>query len=134
MKCTWTFVAFVAALVAADAASACGACVEDKVAATYDHAVIAQAMRRHQQVLFVGVEGPRAELAAGRLAQVARKLRGVEAASVRTSASPAALSFAVAASQNPQATVAAVRTALRDPQTQLTLIRVARDGVLVEPK
>jgi chloramphenicol 3-O-phosphotransferase len=126
--------ALVGALVVADVAHACGACVEDKVAATYDHAVISQAMRRHQQVLFVGVDGPRAQLAGARLSQVTRRIRGVDTASVRTSASPAALSFAVDASQNPQATVDAVRAALRDPQMQLTLIRIARDGVLIEPR
>jgi hypothetical protein len=134
MKRGITSIALAAALLAADAAQACGACVEDKVAATYDHVVITQAMRRHQQVLFVGVDGPRATLEAARLSQAARKVRGVEASSVRTSASPAALSFAIAASQNPHAAVDAVRAALRDPGTQLTLIRIARDGVLIEPK
>src|SRR5580765_7106188 len=35
------------------ASLACGACDEDKVAATYDHAVIDAAMARHQRVVFV---------------------------------------------------------------------------------
>jgi hypothetical protein len=126
--------AVVAAFGASDAVNACGACVEDKVAATYDYAVITQAMQRHQQVLFVAVEGPRAESAGARLSAIARNVRGVEVASVRTSASPAALSFAIDTTQNPERAIDAFRAALRDPATKLTLIRIARAGVLTEPK
>ena len=49
--------AAVAALAAAPAALACGLCVEDRVAAVYDPAVIAKATAARQQVAFYGVEG-----------------------------------------------------------------------------
>jgi hypothetical protein len=122
------------AMIASGAALACGACVEDKVAATYDHAVISQAKARHQQVLFVALDGPDAERAAPRIAAVAAKVHGVEAKTLRMSASPAAFSIAAARSEPPERAVAAFRDALRDPAIQLTLVRVMRDGTLIEPK
>jgi hypothetical protein len=44
-------------LVAAGPAAACGYCVEDKIAATYDHAVVTQAFARKHQVAFFHVDG-----------------------------------------------------------------------------
>lgn len=38
-------------------ALACGYCVEDKIAATYDHAVITKALAQKHQVAFLHVEG-----------------------------------------------------------------------------
>jgi uncharacterized protein (DUF2236 family) len=75
---------------------ACEICVEDHVAATYDHAVIARAEAGGQQVLFVAVRGkdagaPRGE-AAVRKALAA--VPGVDRASIRFSAFPTAASFA----------------------------------------
>jgi hypothetical protein len=122
------------ALIASGSALACGACVEDKVAATYDHAVISQANARHQQVLFVALDGPNAERAARRITAAAAKVRGVEAKTLRTSAAPAAFSIVVARSESPERAVAGFRDALRDPAVQLTLVRVMRDGMLIEPK
>jgi hypothetical protein len=123
-----------AAMVVSAAALACGACVEDKVAATYDHAVIAQAKAKHQQVLFVAVDGERAASAARRITAAAATVRGVEARTLRTSLSPGAFSIAIARSESPERAVAAFRDALRDPAVQLTLVRVMRDGTLIEPK
>jgi uncharacterized protein (DUF2236 family) len=77
-------------------APACEICVEDHIAATYDHGVIARAEASGQNVLFVAVRGkdvaaPRSEAAIrGALAAVA----GVDRASVRYSVFPAAASFA----------------------------------------
>lgn len=122
------------AMIASGAALACGACVEDKVAATYDHAVISQAKAKHQQVLFVALDGPNAERAAQRITAAAAKVRGVETKTLRMSASPAAFSIAAARSEPPERAVAAFRDALRDPAMQLTLVRVMRDGTLIEPK
>ena len=122
------------AMIASGAALACGACVEDKVAATYDHAVISQAKAKPQQVLFVALDGPNAERAAQRITAAAAKVRGVETKTLRMSASPAAFSIAAARSEPPERAVAAFRDALRDPAMQLTLVRVMRDGTLIEPK
>lgn len=115
-------------------AMACGACVEDKVAATYDHAVITRAIAKRQQVVFVAIDGPHAGQIGSRIPAAARKVSGVEAGTVRTSASPAAFSFAIDASAAPERAVAGFADALRDPGTRLTLVRIARDGVLIEPK
>ena len=45
------------ALVAATPAIGCGHCVEDKVAAVYDHGLIMKALGEHHQVVFFGIEG-----------------------------------------------------------------------------
>ena len=122
------------ALIASASALACGACVEDKVAATYDHAVISQANARHQQVLFVALDGPNTERAARRITAAAAKVRGVAATPWRTSAPRAAYSRVGARSDAPARAVVGFRDALRDPAVQLTLVRVMRDGMLIEPK
>ena len=69
---------------------ACGACVEDKVAATYDHTVIRAAIAKHQQVVFVAIESPGAVSEVNvRIAATASKVRGVQAGTLRTSSAPA---------------------------------------------
>jgi hypothetical protein len=68
-------------------ASACGVCVEDKVAATYDHAVIERAIANGQQVVFVAVDGPVDGGALGRKIAKAN-VGGVVAGTVRVSAAP----------------------------------------------
>jgi hypothetical protein len=77
-------------------APACEICVEDHVAATYDHAVIARAEAEGLQVLFVAVSGKDAGAPRGEAA-VRRALAttpGVDRASIRYSVFPAAASFA----------------------------------------
>ncbi|HKU45280.1 MAG TPA: hypothetical protein VJQ58_00230, partial [Burkholderiales bacterium] len=49
--------ALLALLVAAGPAWACGYCVEDKIAAVYDHVVISRALAAKHQVAFMHVEG-----------------------------------------------------------------------------
>ena len=112
--------------------AACGVCVEDKVAATYDHAVIERAAANRQQVVFVAVDGPVDDGALGRKITKAN-VKGVIAGTVRVSAAPAAFSFVLDAREDPARAVARFRQALDDPRAQLTLVRVARDGRLVEP-
>ena len=46
-----------ALLLASGAAQACGVCVEDKMAAVYDHAVVTRALGRKHHVAFFHVEG-----------------------------------------------------------------------------
>ena len=123
----------VAALSAAlPTASACGVCVEDKVAATYDHAVIERATANGQQVVFVAVDGPVAGDALG--AKIAKaNVKGVVAGTVRVSAAPAAFSFVLDAREEPTRAVTGFRHPLADPRAQLTLLRIARDGRLMEP-
>ena len=85
---------------------ACGACIEDKVAATYDQAVIDRA--------------------------VASKVRGVQVGSLRTSTSPPAFSFVLDSGQDPRAAVSTFRKGVTGQETQLVAIRVVRHGVLRE--
>ncbi len=84
-------VAFVSALLPA-LAQACGVCAEDKMAATYDHAVVERALAQQRIVVFCEVRG---SAAAAQVRAAAVRVRGVDPRSVRTSSDPAALSFAI---------------------------------------
>lgn len=75
-----------ALLFLAGEAAACGYCVEDKIAATYDHAVVTRALERGQHLAFFHVEGPEPRPEATRRAlEDAASMSGVEKASVRIS-------------------------------------------------
>lgn len=128
----------IAALLAAApcaVAWACGACDEDKIAATYDHAVIDRASTRHHQVVFVAIDGPvSGEKISRRVAAAASKVRGVVTGTLRTSLSPPAFSFALDGTQKPEAAVADFRKAVGRGETRLTLVRIMRDGALIDPR
>lgn len=80
----------------APASPACGYCVEDKVAAVYDHSVIVGALDRRHRVVFFAIEGPVATADSERRALEGslREVPGVDAGSLRVSLASAALSFA----------------------------------------
>lgn len=100
---------------------ACGACDEDKVAATYDHRVVKQAAASGDVMVFCAVTGA---FDGHHLSAAARRVHGIRVASVRSSANPAALSFAVdVREQSPQAAVEATQRRLA-PGTRLTIVRV----------
>ncbi len=85
----------IAAALAASAPAtslACGACIEDKVAATYDQAVVERAAASGDVMVFCEVTGP---LDAQHLKQAMRRVHGVRPQSVRVSTQPPAMSFAV---------------------------------------
>lgn len=110
---------FIASVAASDAA-ACGACVEDKIAATYDHAVVQHAAEKGDVVVFCEIKG---SLENARLKAAAHHVKGLEAASVRIASAPPALSFALdGAQQSPEDAVAALQRAV--PDTRITIIRV----------
>ena len=83
-------------LLASSAALACGHCVEDQVAAVYDHALIRQALDRKHKVVFFAIEGALEANSAQRrdIERAAAKVAGVDARSVRLSIESAALSAA----------------------------------------
>jgi len=81
----------VAGLLLSLQAFACGYCVEDKIAATYDHAVITRALANGHHVAFFHVDG--APVSRAVLEQAASG-RGIEKGSARIS--PDALTLAVA--------------------------------------
>jgi hypothetical protein len=129
------FVALVASLgyLIPAAAGACGACIEDKVAATYDYAVIDRAIASHRQVVFVAIEGPaNPEKVVAQVAAAAPRVRGVQPGSLRTSTSPPAFSFVLDSGQDPRAAVSIFRKSVTGQETQLVAIRLVRDGVLRE--
>jgi hypothetical protein len=80
----------------ASAAFACGYCVEDKVAAVYDHAVAMQAFSQKHQVAFFGIDGPLIVNDASRreIEALAKSVAGLDQGSVRVSVESAALSVA----------------------------------------
>jgi len=45
-------------LMSTSSAIACGHCIEDKVAAVYDHAIVVKAVHEKHVVAFFGIEGP----------------------------------------------------------------------------
>lgn len=77
-------------------ALACGYCVEDKIASTYDHAVVTRALQSGRHVAFFHVEG--AETPGRTTPQALRALvnavPGVDGATVRVSLDTFTLSFA----------------------------------------
>ena len=77
-------------------ALACGYCVEDKIAATYDHAVVTRALAKHHHVVFFHVEGalPAGEPGKRLLERAASGTLGVDAGTVRVSEDNLTLSFA----------------------------------------
>jgi hypothetical protein len=109
---------------------ACGACVEDAIAATYDHATIRAAIAKRQQVVFVSIEGGDPARVVRVLGAAARKVRGVQAGTLRTAVSPPAFSFALAAGESPDTAVSAFGRLVADQHVRLTVIRIMRDGLL----
>lgn len=87
----WVGCACAASLVSFQAFG-CGACIEDKMAATYDDAVVQKAAAKQHLVVFCDVKGP---LSADLLVSAVKGVPGVDPTSVRTSTEPAALSFAL---------------------------------------
>jgi hypothetical protein len=112
----------------APGAFACGVCLEDKVAAAYDHAAVQQALGRGEVVVFAEVRGrgaPKDLVAAAR--EAAKRVPGVSAQSVRAAEAPAAISFAVKpASRSPEAVLAAIERAASGPAVRLELLKVLR--------
>lgn len=104
---------------------ACGACVEDKVAATYDHAVVERAKARHHLVVFAAFEGnAEAATLAREIKRAAARAPGVDVDSIRTAADPTAVSFALDPRvATPDATVATIARASRNP-VRVAVIRV----------
>jgi hypothetical protein len=70
-------------LLLAGEAAACGYCVEDKVAATYDHAVVTRALARGHHVAFFHVDG--APVTRRALEEAAAAAPGIDKGSVRIS-------------------------------------------------
>ena len=72
-------------------AFACGFCVEDKVAAVYDHAVVTKALAAGRHVAFLHVDGTPARKA---LEQALARTAGIERGTARISGDLLTVSFA----------------------------------------
>nr|HET7857689.1 hypothetical protein [Caldimonas sp.] len=103
-------------------AFACGVCDEDKVAATYDHAAVQRAAAHKRVVVFCDVQGH--PLDAERVRRVAAATSGIDAASVRTSAAPATLSFTLdPRRRSPQSAASALQRGA-PAGTRIAIVRV----------
>ena len=88
-----------AALLLAGAASAtlaCGYCVEDKIASTYDHALVKRAIAHRHHVAFFHIDGPLAPGDATKrwLESVAASTAGVDKGSARVAVDTMTISVA----------------------------------------
>ena len=108
-------------------ALACGYCVEDKMAAVYDHAAVSGAIARNHQVAFFHIEG---ELAPGlatkrALEELANAATGVDRGSARVSPESAALSVTFDPRRVPVVVLqTALERKLAPRKNSLTLLKV----------
>lgn len=115
------------ALVTGSNSFACGICIDDKVASSYDHAVVAQAKQRGHEVAFFAIEGPlvRSAETRGAVLRAIRSANGVQGASARVSLENAALSFAYDPARTTHAAVgAALDARLAERRLSLRFLRV----------
>lgn len=79
---------------ASSAAQACGHCIEDRIAAVYDHPLVSRMLARKHHVAFFAIDGRLAERSDQHLKieRAVAATRGVDAGSVRISLEAAALS------------------------------------------
>jgi len=108
------------------ASVACGVCIEDKIAATYDHGVVTQAGIQRHLVVFGDIDGAVAMNALlAKISAAAARVHGIDRGTVRTSASPPAFSFALdPAARSPESAVADLQRRLRSRGAKLSVLRV----------
>jgi len=96
-----------ALLVAASEAYPCGICVEDKIAAVYDHAAVTRSLGAKNTVAFFAIEGPipPGVAALRKIAAMASSAPGVDKDGVRISRDAASLSIAFDPRRTPLAKV-----------------------------
>ena len=85
-----------ALLLASSQTLACGVCVEDKIAAVYDHAAVHQALAARKTVVFFAIDGKVVSDARTQraISDMARATPGVDARSVRVSTELASIALA----------------------------------------
>ena len=122
MRLGWTALGLVLPM----AAGACGVCIEDKMAVTWDHAVVERAAARGHVVVFASIDARGApQNASDGVKAAAMRARGVDRTSVRAASAPPAVSFALDPRvQAPAAALAAIEKTAAQPGLRLTLLRV----------
>jgi len=96
-----------AAFLSGGSALACGYCVEDKMAAAYDHAAVTRALGQKHHVAFFHVDGPLADGEATQraLLGIAESSPGVDKGSARVSVASASLAVAFDPQRTPVASL-----------------------------
>lgn len=107
-------------------ALACGVCIDDKVAAAYDHDTVQRAVHAGKQVVYVELSGPlEVHALAPRARRAMQALPAIDQSTVRTSDDIPVISFAVdPARQSPDAAVAALRQRLEADRIVPTLLKI----------
>jgi hypothetical protein len=84
------------ATLASAAALACGHCVEDRIAAVYDHALVQRTLAGKHQVAYFAWDGPteRSEAVRMKMLALGEATTGVDKGSVRVAMDPAAIAVA----------------------------------------
>ncbi len=127
MKAAARIATAMAVALAAPFAWPCGACIEDKVAATYDYGVLERAQSEHRVVVFAEIRGNQEAKKLERAAAFAAKnVRGIDPASVRSAHAPLALSFALDERIAPEVALSNVAKAAKIPGLELVAVRVLR--------
>jgi len=83
-------------LIASSSAIACGHCIEDKVAAVYDYALVSKAVNDKHTVAFFGIEGPLVvnEASKRSLQSIINGIKGVDSDTARISLETGSFSVA----------------------------------------
>ena len=91
------------ATLAAAPARACGFCIEDKVAAAYDHAVVARARGQGHEVVYLSLEFTRPvdRDTAGKIARAIERVASVDRGSVRVAVDAGSVALAFDAKRAP---------------------------------
>jgi hypothetical protein len=113
-------------------AHACDACLEDKIAATYDWQVVSTAQRLGHTVVFTKLLGPitpRDEALARTIVRRLGTIAGVDVGTVRVSLAPPAVSFACnpACMATPRL-IATINRKLRPTGLALAIVRIGAPG------
>lgn len=115
------------------ASFACGYCVEDRIAAVYDHALLQRAQASNHPVLFFAWDGPvtRDEASRQKITALAVALPGVDKDGVRVSVEPASLAVAFDPARRSAADMeAALQKALGG--LKISVVRLQVPGVVAK--
>ena len=114
----------------AHGALACGYCVEDKIAAAYDHAVVVSALDRRHEVAFLSMEGGPPKGQERAIAGAVESVAGVDRGTVRVSIEDGAVSFAFDPARAPESSiVGSVRKKLAAKGARTSLLKVLDDKI-----
>ena len=114
---------------AAPLAMACGVCLEDRVAAVYDHEVVEAAVGKQRHVVFLAIEGPAHDAASRRAIAAALEGGGALKGTARVALESASCSAAFDPSRTSmQALIARANKPLAARGVSLAALRVIDGG------